>query len=52
MMLNTGNRHRVVLMGSSGNRTVRSLRVRRKDYARIGSRPHISQALRLLNRAL
>jgi hypothetical protein len=50
MMLNTGNRNRVVLLGASGNRTVRSLKAHGKNLAHLRARPHPSLARRLLDR--
>ena len=48
MMLNTGNRNQVVLLGTSGNRSVRSLRAHRTEFAGIGTRPQLSISLRAL----
>jgi hypothetical protein len=51
MMLNTGNRNRVVLLGASGHRSVRSLRAQGEDLVRLRRRTTLSLTRRLLKRA-
>jgi hypothetical protein len=50
MMMNTGNRNRVVLLGASGTRSVRSLRMHARDLSRFRRHERASFAHRLLNR--